>query len=522
MRFILPCLALLLLTAGCIDVEQEYTLNPDGSGKVVVRWLGSPFDIGDKSAEARAKSLLKDEVTKSEGVDAWKDVSCVARDDGKFEFKGTAYFKDFAQLKLNNAGFKMISLKATKDAAGNLVLVNEPAKGDAPPKALSDEEAKWKLKDERAQYKQSKPLIDGALSELKASTKINLPGRVGAVTNFKKAGESSVRLSLEGKTVGKALDDLIMNDEWMLKLLKSHGGLQGDVPSDDTLNERIFGEKGPVRAVTTGDLKPLFDYEAEASAARKAWEEFAARIGAGPVGPAAKGGDFKSLKVSGVRFVHEQDSERGLGHESPGMTVSFIGDLPGRVLKVKQGLLKKAVADTGESVLPSDDFSRTIHFVHLSNDKAGVSFDVKLKMPPAPSKGLKEVSGVLTYLVGGKTKETDLGFDELKAGAEGKGAKITKIEEVTGSGEPQQTLEVQIEMSGDLVESVVVKDSSGAELKTSDGGSWSSGNETSKSLTIKGKFPAKGRIVARVYDDLKEYEIPFKIENVDLLGRPIK
>ena len=54
------------------------------------------------------------------------------------------------------------------------------------------------------------------------------------------------------------------------------------------------------------------------------------------------------------------------------------------------------------------------------------------------------------------------------------------------------------------------------------GGSWSSGNETSKSLTIKGKFPAKGRIVVRVYDDLKEYEIPFKIENVDLLGRPIK
>lgn len=67
-----------------------------------------------------------------------------------------------------------------------------------------------------------------------------------------------------------------------------------------------------------------------------------------------------------------------------------------------------------------------------------------------------------------------------------------------------------------------MKDASGAALKTTDGGSWSSGDETSKTLTLKGKFPPKGRIVARVYEDLKEYEIPFKIENVDLLGRPMK
>lgn len=48
MRRIAPVLllpALSLSIVGCIDLELEYTLNPDGSGKVVVLWVGSPFDI---------------------------------------------------------------------------------------------------------------------------------------------------------------------------------------------------------------------------------------------------------------------------------------------------------------------------------------------------------------------------------------------------------------------------------------------------------------------------------------------
>jgi hypothetical protein len=102
-RTALPFVAsLCLAAAGCIDLEQEITLNPDGSGKVAVRWVAAPMELGTaKGPEARAKDLLKDEVTKCEGVDTWKDVSCTARNDGKFEFRGTAYFKDFAQLKLH-------------------------------------------------------------------------------------------------------------------------------------------------------------------------------------------------------------------------------------------------------------------------------------------------------------------------------------------------------------------------------------------------------------------------------------
>ena len=518
--------ALMFAAAGCVDLEQEYTINPDGSGKVVVHWIGAPFNLGPaKTPEAQAQSLLKDEITKCEGVDAWKDLSCTARDDGKFEFKGTAYFKDLARLKLHNQGFSMLVIKSSKDAAGNLVIVNEMEnKKAAADKPLTEEEAKKKLKEERAKYQQGKRFVESMLADLKAVAKLNLPGKVGAATNFKKVSDNSVRITLDGKAFMKVLDDVINNDELMLKHLKEKGSLDA-APTDEAFNEKIFGEKGPVRATTTGALAALFDYEKEAGPARKEFEEIAKKMGGGPIGPPAKGGDFKSLKVAGVRHVYEADMERGLmplGQHQPGMSISLLGDLPGTVLGMKEGKLKKAVADTGDDLLP-EEFQRSIHWVQLGKDKASVAFDVNLAAPGAKVKGLKEVSGVLTYLVGGKTKAADLGITEFKTGAKGTqfGSTVTKVEDNSWQ-EGHQNLELTVGLSRDMIASVVVQDESGSALKTMEGGSMSSGEETTLTFTIKGKFPAKGKIKVEVYEDLKTFEIPFKIENVDLLGRPAK
>ncbi len=523
LALVLPLVACMLSTVGCIELEQEYTINPDGSGKVVVHWIGAPFDFGpDKAPEAKAKSILKDEITKSEGVDAWKDVSCTARDDGKFEFKATAYFKDFSKLKLHNTGMSMIALKATKDDAGNLVIVNEPEKKGGKPKPMTDEEAKKKLKEERAQYQQGKRFIESMLADLKVSAKVNLPGQVGTVTNFKKVSDSSIRITLEGKAFMKVLDEMMMNDEWLLKQLKEHGKLQDAAPADDVINEKVFGEKGPIRAVTTGALKPLFDYEKESAAARAETEEMVKKFGGGPAAPPAKGGDFKALKVAGIRHIYEADMERGLGMGQPGVTISFLGELPGSVLSVKGGKIVTAVTDNGEEILP-EEYMRTIHFVQLSKDKSGVAWDVQLQSPSDKAKSFKEVSGVLTYVVGEKTKNVDLGLGEFKAGAKGSqfNARIEKLEDSQWQ-EGHQNLEIKLECQKDIIASFTLKDASGSVLATTDGGSYSMGEESSFTFTIKGTFPAKGQIIVNVYEDLKTYEIPFKVEKIDLLGKPIK
>ena len=37
---------------------------------------------------------------------------------------------------------------------------------------------------------------------------------------------------------------------------------------DEEVNARIFGEKGPVKAVVTGPLQPQFDYKSEVAGAK--------------------------------------------------------------------------------------------------------------------------------------------------------------------------------------------------------------------------------------------------------------
>jgi hypothetical protein len=417
----LPVL-LTLGALGCLDIEQDYAINPDGSGKVTIHWIGATMDLGqDKGPDAKARAVLKEEITRAEGVDAWKDVTCVVRDDGKFEFKGTAYFRDISKVKLHSGGFSMLSLKASKDAAGNLVVVETgEKKPGAEPKPLSDEEAKKKIQEERVKFAQMRPLMESMLTDLKVKTTVALPGKVGEATNFRKATDSSVSLSLEGKALLKTLDELAADDAW----LRDHS-LEGAGAADEALNEKIFGQKGPIQATTTGELKPLFDYETEAGAARPAPDELLKSLGAGPIviAPPAKGGDFKSLQVAGVRRVYIADSDRGvtpLGQSKPGMTIVFLGELPGSVLSVKEVKLLKAVADTGDDLLPGEDaFNWTQN--ELSKDKSWVTFEVNLAAPGENVNGLKEVSGTLQYVVGGKTKATDLGIAELKADAKGTG-----------------------------------------------------------------------------------------------------
>jgi len=515
------------LTVGCLDLEEEYTLNPDGSGKVAVHWVGSPFSLGpDKGPEAKAKQILKEELTKCEGVDAWKGVSCTLRDDGKFDFKGTAYFKELSKLKLHNQGMSLLPLKSSKDADGNLVIVHEPQKKGGDSTSLSDEEAKKQLKEKRAEYQQAKPFLEPMLGQFKLSRQIYLPGEVGTLTNFQKGSSTSVRIGLEGKTLMKVLDDLVQDDGWMLQQIKKSDTKENSMPWDETVAEKLFGQKGSVRVITTGGLKAQFDYEQEVAAARTEWEEFAKELGMGPIGPPAKGGEFKSLKVGGVRYVHEANGERGLtpfGQSQAGLAVSFLGELPGSVLAMKGGRIEKAVADTGEDLLPEQQWERTVHWVNLGKDRATIWFDVNLKLPGQEAKGLKEVSGILSYVVGEKTKEIDLGIAEFKTGATGTafGATINKIEDIQWQQGHQQ-LELRIELAKDMIASIVFQDESGNPLKLSEPSAWSTGEESTFTFTLEGKFPAKGRILANVYEDLKTYEIPFKVEEVDLLGRPMR
>jgi hypothetical protein len=538
---------IVLASQGCIDNDEEFTLNPDGSGKVRVVAVGTPlrleFGNEKKNPEQSLVDAVRDTLGKSQGVDAWKDVEAKLRDDGKMSFQGTAYFKDLSTLKLNVLGMDSDGprLSAKPDGRGGLVVEflesekasRKPADPNAAP--AGEEQIKARIREERAKYQQGKAFMEGFFKDLRFKSAVRLPGTVAETGVFKKTAPDRVEFLLDGKEMLKAIDGLMMDDAFMRRRLAKGGELNDGNPfEDDDLMERLFGAKGPARVAVRGPLRPAFDYEAEAGPAREGMEALRARYAAAapagpggrPAAPPAKGGPLKAVRVGGVQLVHFQDRERGinpLNTMSEGLTLGLVAELPGAALSCSEGRLVKAVADSGENLLPEREFDREIHFPRLSEDKTAVVFDVRLKAPGAKARGLKEVSGKLVYTVGGATKEVDLGFAALKPGEKGKalGAAIEKIED-ENFGQPTQSLELRLQARPDQIESVAFLDAQGRPLKVHRSGYMGGGDSTVFMFSIEGKFPAAAKVVAKQFTDLKSYEVDFRVGPLDLLGRPLK
>ncbi len=529
-RLIVPAIAVLGLI-GCIDQNEEYTLNPDASGKVVVRMIYNPmgfsFSEGEKEDPKQAmKDSVRTEMEKAEGVETWKDVSFKLRDDGKVEFHGTAYFRNFAKLKLHRQGFdgplKKPLMKKLAGGSCEILFPMDENASSKPAKDMTDAEIDQKVKADRAKFQQMKAVMGSALKDMKFTIRLRLPGTLTSSNNMKKSADGLVGFSLEGTKMLEAMEALASDDAWMRDQIKKGGS---GIESGDALTEKLLGSKGAVKVVYAPGAKALFDYAAETAAAKAAFPAMVKRLGVEVAQPAppAQGGSFKSLKILGVRMVYETDSRKGvmpLNTNEPGLTFSVLGELPGRVLSIGKGKLLTAVAANGQDLLPERDWNRKINFPRLTEDKQSALFEIQMKLPPKGSNVLKEVSGMLEYSVGGKVEEKDLGLPGLTAGAQGKefGAKIEKV----GKSDWQkgyQKLELKLAIEREKIESVVFYDASGNELEVNPSGYMSSGRSTTLSFSRKEAFPAKGRIALKIYADMKKYEAPFKLENVPILGR---
>ena len=169
---------------GCVETKDEFTVNPDGSGKVIheitfvsmdLGMMGeamggeasfemtgdeSSFEITDDESsfemdsepsfemdsepsfempgidssfnmmggepsdpQAQLKESVKEILSQSSGVDTWEDISCKLTDDGRMYFKGTAYFPDINELNIHTPGFSSdMKLHFTRDISGEITI----------------------------------------------------------------------------------------------------------------------------------------------------------------------------------------------------------------------------------------------------------------------------------------------------------------------------------------------------------------------------------------------------------------
>jgi hypothetical protein len=296
-RFTFLTLALVVLgLSGCVEGEQTFTLNPDGSGKVRIDVVMAPpaeFNSGPPRKEppsvegARLQSLGS--ILKAQGVVAWKDVSASFAKDGRFKFAGTAYFDKLENLDFPNLGpliGSQLALQPEKDGA--LVLKKKPARNPGgPPTAeppglfggpgrksveeltkLADADLDQIILGDRIQYQASRPLFLAFFSKGKVKSTYELPGAARVVKGFKGEGMKLVR-ELDGDKALAGLDAFFTRPDADLRgVYRKAGGLEeaaaamfGAVP--DEACEAVIPMPG----------RAQFDFAAEAAAARAAYPE---------------------------------------------------------------------------------------------------------------------------------------------------------------------------------------------------------------------------------------------------------
>lgn len=520
-------LAFALLLSSCYETKQDFMINPDGSGKVRHECTFQSVSLNnenDTSVEALQAAIAKI-VTDSKGVDAWTDVSFKRLEDGRIWFLGTAYFKKLEELEIPNQSMLQFAWKNQGGGKAELALDLKKSKNPKPkPDAakLTPEERAKKNKDERAKFQQSKPMVTAMLGTLKQDVSFKLPGKVETRSNFKPTPSGTLGLSFEGAKMIDALEKLMADDAW----LEKHGFDTQDTPAlDAELGGLLFGEKAPVKATVSGATAPLFNYAAEVAAALKGAEKLQKQLGAVSIAPPAKGDALKSIKVVGVRMVAPVDKKldiRPFNYDA-GYTLAVLAELPGSVLDVTdKSSITTATASDGSSLLKGErDWDRRLVFPKLSADKSSVMFDMELKLPEPSVKGIKEVSGTLQYRVSGAAKEIDLGLKSLKAGDKGTelGASIEKIKE-GWQKDGSQDMELKLKLKpGDLKSAFIVVDGVKTEIKRN--GHSSSGGTTTFTFASKTAFPEKGSIVLEIHDKVQTFDVPFKLENLSLLGTPM-
>ena len=203
-----------------LDLHHTFTLNPDGSGRVAVRWTGP---VGDGVPEP--DEFVRAEIEKAQGVEAWADVTCTIDGDHTV-FGGTAWFRDLRALRFHCQGVhvNLTDLELVGDADGSVELRTrlERAANDEP----TSGDLAATLEAERDKLRAAREIVAGMFGGLTCTIVANLPGRLVGKVRGQRRGDTGVETTFHGAKLVELLDRLLTDDALMARLLAS-GGLNG-------------------------------------------------------------------------------------------------------------------------------------------------------------------------------------------------------------------------------------------------------------------------------------------------------
>ena len=289
------CLASALLLSGCLpswQITQTFTLNPDGSGKLVFDVtsngntgsefsnLGSgvePEQEGPKDPKEIARRTVEKILDRAAGLDALAELSHEILKDGRIRMKGVAYFPNYSELSLpwmKTGEFFTVGPKGLKVGPDPLrTPTSQPA---SPAKKLTDEEKAKKAILARMEYQKIRQILMAVLDGMKADVTYHLPGKVESPGFLKLTKGGALRCVIDGRKALELLDTTMMNDDLAVAIWTSVDSKS--LERSGKILELMHGPGPytPLRIVLND--KPLFDYKGETTKAKRAMPEMLKKL----------------------------------------------------------------------------------------------------------------------------------------------------------------------------------------------------------------------------------------------------
>lgn len=286
------CLALVLLLSGCLpswQVTQAFTLNPDGSGKLVFDVStngnidpnplagGSEGDESEDPAEI-ARQTVQKAFKESSGLDALAELSYDVLKDGRIRIKGVAYFPNCSKMQLpwtKGAEFFTVGPKGLQVGSDSSETpASQPA--SQPTEQLTEEAKARKLLHARMGYQRMRPVLVAAFDGTKSDVTFYVPAKVESPGLFKLTPRGGLRYVIDGRKMIAIMDAAMMDDDLAAGVA---GSLDPKALKQRDKYLELMHGPGPYAPlkITLND-KPLFDYKSEMAKARQAMPEMLKKL----------------------------------------------------------------------------------------------------------------------------------------------------------------------------------------------------------------------------------------------------
>lgn len=494
-----------------LELHHDFTFNPDGSGRVTVRWSG-PAGPGAPSAEDFARSELE----RAAGVDAWADVRCEQVDD-QLVFEGTAWFPDVGALRFHCQGFhvNLLDLALTAHDDGSVALDSVLATAErTPPPPVAADDLPATLARERDKLEGARGLIEGMFGALRCSAVLRMPAALAEPVRNERVAANAVRVQFDGAQLLTVVDRLLHDDALMTRLLQN-GGLDGPAALFE-----LLGDHGPIALRTVPGAATAFDYADEVATARPQFAALTESLRAA-VPSDEPGEPLANVRVVAAKVVREADGDRELcpqGQNHAGVTLTIAGDLARAALELEDAGYDRCVLADGRDATPAEAWDRRCHFPKATKDGRTVYLDLELPVP-ADAGGIEELRGHVTVLASDGETAHDLGFAELTAGAEGTFADA-RLLAVDQQDEQSWRIEVHVQIARARILGLDLV-AGDASTRLEQVGYSCCNDESDLTYRLDGDLPPDARLVMTIVTELSRTRYGFELRSVDWLGAPL-